>query len=82
MQKLAASRRDCPRPTACELDFALGKAYADLKDHRRSFQHLLAANAGKRATISYDETGGPMRSSTRIERTFTRELIAAKSGRR
>ena len=38
-----------------QLDFALGKAYGDLKDYRRSFTHLLAGNAAKRATISYDE---------------------------
>src|SRR5262249_51054152 len=38
-----------------QLDFALGKAYADFNEHARSFEHLLRANAGKRAKINYDE---------------------------
>ena len=61
-----------------QLDFALGKAYADLKDYRRSFEHLLAGNAAKRATVSYDETSA-LAFFDRIETVFTRELIAAKS---
>jgi tetratricopeptide (TPR) repeat protein len=61
------------------LDFALGKAYADLKDHSGSFRHLLAGNAAKRATIGYDETAALGRFD-RIEAVFTPELIAAKSG--
>jgi Tfp pilus assembly protein PilF len=35
--------------------FALGKAYEDLGRHTDAFTHLLAGNAAKRATISYDE---------------------------
>ena len=62
-----------------QLDFALGKAYGDLKDYRRSFTHLLAGNAAKRATISYDEAS-VFALFDRIEATFTRELIAQKSG--
>jgi hypothetical protein len=61
------------------LDFALGKAYADLKDHRRSFEHLLAGNAAKRATIGYDERAA-FALFDRIEATFTRELMQAKAG--
>jgi len=62
-----------------QLDFALGKAYADVKDYPRSFKHLLAGNVGKRATIAYDEKSA-FASFDRIEAVFTRELIAAKSG--
>ena len=40
-----------PAPDRLALDFALAKAYDDLKDYQRSFKHLLAANAAKRATI-------------------------------
>jgi tetratricopeptide (TPR) repeat protein len=61
-----------------QLHFALGKAYADLKDYQRSFEHLLAANAGKRATISYDERSA-LRLFDRIQMAFTSELVAAKS---
>ena len=59
------------------LDFALGKAYADTKDHKRSFEHLLRANAGKRAQVHYDEAAS-MGLFDRIEAVFTPELIARK----
>ncbi len=78
MQKLAASPEGLAENDRLELDFALGKAYADLEDQRRSFQHLLAANARKRATISYNETTA-LAQFDAIEATFSRELIAAKS---
>jgi hypothetical protein len=61
------------------LDFALGKAYADLTDYHRSFQHLVSGNAGKRATISYEEKSA-LALFDRIAAVFTCELIAAKSG--
>jgi tetratricopeptide (TPR) repeat protein len=60
------------------LDFALGRAYADVQDYRKSFQHLLAANAAHRATLNYDEAQSVSYFKD-IEKTFTRELIAAKS---
>ncbi len=79
MEKLVAKPEGLSEADRMKLDFALGKAYGDLKDHRRSFQHLLAANAAKRATISYDEEE-TLTAFDEIERTFARELIAAKSG--
>ena len=62
------------------LNFALGKAYADLDDHAGSFEHLIAGNAQKRARIAYDEpaTTGLF---ARIETAFTAARIAALSGR-
>ncbi|MGB6921358.1 MAG: sulfotransferase, partial [Methylovirgula sp.] len=78
MQQLAAKPEGLSETDHIQLDFALGKAYADLEDHRRSFEHLLAANARKRATISYDEKA-VLALFDRIETTFTGELIAAKS---
>ena len=62
-----------------QLDFALGKAYADLKDYRRSFAHLLAGNSAKRTTISYDEKS-VLGIFDRIETVFTPQLIEAKTG--
>jgi tetratricopeptide (TPR) repeat protein len=79
MEKLLAKPEGLSKADRIKLDFALGKAYADLKDHHRSFHHLLAANAAQRATISYDETAALARFD-RVETTFTRELIVAKSG--
>ncbi|MGA3307558.1 MAG: tetratricopeptide repeat protein [Xanthobacteraceae bacterium] len=79
MEALAAKTDELSKTDRVQLDFALGKAYADLKDYRRSFAHLLAGNAGKRATISYDESAA-FALFDRIEAVFTRDLIAKKSG--
>lgn len=62
-----------------QLDFALGNAYANLKDYGRSFAHFRTGNAAKRATITYDEKA-EMANFDRIETLFTPELIKAKSG--
>jgi tetratricopeptide (TPR) repeat protein len=79
MEALAAQADGLSKTDRMQLDFALGKAYADLKDHRRSFEHLLRGTAAKRATVTYDETE-TFALFDRIERVFTRELIAAKAG--
>ncbi len=62
-----------------QLDFALAKAYDDLKDYRRSFQHLLAGNAGKRAQIKYDEKSA-LALFDHIAHVFTAEFIEERSG--
>ena len=79
MEALAAKSEGLSKTDRMQLDFALGKAHADLKDYRRAFKHLLAGNAAKRATISYDEKS-VFDLFDRIEAVFTREMIAAKSG--
>lgn len=79
MQTLAAKSEGLSKTDRLQLDFALGKAYGDLKDYRRSFEHLLAGNAAKRATIAYDEAA-VFGLFERIETIFTAELIAKKSG--
>lgn len=77
MESMAA--KELPASDRMHLDFALGKAYADLADYRRSFERLLAANAAKRATITYDEKS-TFEFFGRIERIFSSELMAAKTG--
>ena len=47
MEALAAKPEGLSKTECMHLDFALGKAYADLKDYSRSFTHLLAGNAGQ-----------------------------------
>jgi tetratricopeptide (TPR) repeat protein len=79
MKALAAKTEGLAKPDRMQLDFALGKANADLKDYGRSFEHLLAGNAAKRATISYDENAA-FALFDQIETVFSRELIAKKSG--
>jgi tetratricopeptide (TPR) repeat protein len=79
MEALVAEPGGLSKSDRMQLDFGLGKAYADLKDHSRSFQHLLTGNAAKRATIAYDEPAA-FTLFERIERAFSRDLITAKSG--
>jgi len=79
MERLAAKTDGLSRSERMQLDFALGKAYADLRKHSRSFAHLLAGNAAKRATIAYDAQS-TLALFDRIEALFTPALIAAKSG--
>jgi tetratricopeptide (TPR) repeat protein len=79
MESLAAQSDALSKRDRMHLDFALGKAYADLKDFSRSFQHLIAGNATKRTTIAYDENA-TFDLFDRIEMTFTRALIENKSG--
>jgi tetratricopeptide (TPR) repeat protein len=79
MQALAAKAEGLSKTDRMQLDFALGKAHADLKDYSRSFKHLLAGNAARRETISYDENAA-FALFDEIETVFTRELIAKKSG--
>ena len=58
------------------LHFALGKAYADIGDHQRSFQHLLHGNALKRQQfVEHDETKLLERFG-RIRAIFTKQLLA------
>jgi tetratricopeptide (TPR) repeat protein len=79
METLAAQADGLSKTDRMQLDFALGKAYADLKDHARSFKHLLAGNAAKRSTIAYDECA-TFALFDQIEATFTGELIDGKGG--
>jgi tetratricopeptide (TPR) repeat protein len=79
MTALAAKTDGLSKADRMHLDFALGKAFADLEDYPRSFRHLLAGNAAKRGTIAYDENAA-LALFDKIERAFTPELIKAKAG--
>jgi tetratricopeptide (TPR) repeat protein len=79
MATLAERTEGLSNTDRMRLDFALGKAYADLDEHSRAFHHLRAGNAAKRASIGYDETAA-LGLFDRIEAVFTPQLIAAKSG--
>jgi tetratricopeptide (TPR) repeat protein len=62
-----------------DLNFALGKAYADIGDHARSFRRLADGNALKRRRTPYDEAAalGLLR---RTRSTFTSELMRNLEG--
>jgi tetratricopeptide (TPR) repeat protein len=79
METLAAKTDGLSTADRMQLGFALGKAYADLKDHPRSFEHLREANALKRAMVSYDEKE-VLGFFDRIEAVFTPALIRDKAG--
>ncbi|MGA2125673.1 MAG: sulfotransferase [Xanthobacteraceae bacterium] len=59
--------------------FTLGKAFADLGQPERSFQHLLEGNACKRRQISYDEAE-TLGSFERIRQVFTADLVRHSAG--
>jgi tetratricopeptide (TPR) repeat protein len=79
MEALAAKADGLSNTDRMQLDFALGKAYADLKDYARSFKHLAAGNAAKRATVAYDEPVHQVLFD-RVAAVFSRGTIAAGSG--
>ena len=61
----------------CLLYFALAKAYDDIGERDRGFDHLLRGNAVKRARIGYEEAG-TLGAMNRITRVFTAEFLAAR----
>ena len=79
MEKLALETASVPESERIDLQFALGKAYADLKQHDRSFLHLLAGNSVKRAQIAYSESEA-LAYMRRIREVFDAELLRAKAG--
>lgn len=79
MQGLAKKSANLTTTDRLYLDFALGKAFADLKQHAGAFRHLRAGNAAKRAIVAYDEKSA-FAYFDRIEAAFTPDLVAAKTG--
>jgi tetratricopeptide (TPR) repeat protein len=79
MEKLALDTASVPESERMDLQFALGKAYADLKQHDRSFLHFLAGNRLKRAQIAYSEPEA-LTYMRRISEVFDAELLRAKAG--
>lgn len=54
MEGLLASGKQLTRDDILMLQFALGKAWSDIGDDARAFQHLQAGNSLKRSTFIYD----------------------------
>ena len=79
MADLASRPGALTRTDRMQLDFALAKAYADIKDHRRSFSHLRRGADAKRAQVAYDEAK-IMETFARIEAVVSADLIRRKSG--
>jgi tetratricopeptide (TPR) repeat protein len=77
MTKLAREMDSLPVDDQIYLHFALGKAFADLKDHQQSFRHLLQGNSLKRRQIKYNEAK-TLERFERIRSVFTAELLRDK----
>ena len=78
MEALAAEAEGSAKIDRMQLGFGLAKAYADLKDHRRSFAHLREANALRRGMVAYDESAA-LGFFDRIEAVFTPALLREKA---
>jgi tetratricopeptide (TPR) repeat protein len=76
MEKLAEDMEKLPPDQQIVLHFGLGRVYADLQEHDRSFRHLLAGNTLKRQWISYDERNS-LDQLDRARSVFTAELLEA-----
>jgi tetratricopeptide (TPR) repeat protein len=79
MEGLSRNLATVPERERIDLQFALGKAYADLKQHERSFRCLLVGNALKRAQIAYNEADA-LQYMQRIRTVFDPKLLRAKAG--
>jgi tetratricopeptide (TPR) repeat protein len=79
LEKLAEFAPSLPENDLIALNFALGKAHADLGNSARSFRHMLHANALKRQQVAYDEAAR-LNEFARVRATFTPPLMRKKSG--
>jgi tetratricopeptide (TPR) repeat protein len=68
-----------PNSERVNLQFALGKACADIGDHARSFEHFSRGNALNRRRIAYDEAAA-MQHFAAVEEVFTAEFLHSKAG--
>jgi tetratricopeptide (TPR) repeat protein len=80
METLAQDAAALGEQDRIDLQFALGKAYADLGEPERAFRHLLEANALKRRMLAYDEAA-TLGHLERIRSIFDEALIRAGRGR-
>jgi len=79
VEALARDMESLPEEDQIYLHFALGKVYADLGQHERSFSHLIEGNALKRKQIVYDEAAA-LAQLTRIRQLFTAEAMRKARG--
>jgi tetratricopeptide (TPR) repeat protein len=77
LEKLSEDAKLLPESDQVALHFALGKAFADLKQPERSFHHLSAGNKLKRRQITYDEAQTQPKFQ-RIQAVFTPGLAGQK----
>jgi tetratricopeptide (TPR) repeat protein len=69
-----------PPREQCLLRFALAKAYDDVGEQDRGFDHLLLGNAAKRDQLVYQEAG-TLEAMDRIRQVFSAAFLAARKDR-
>lgn len=79
MEEMARNAAEFPLQQQIDLHFAMGKAYADLKDYKNSFEHLKRGNVLKRSLVQYNEPA-VVKFFERIEETFTPSFVRQKGG--
>lgn len=79
MEALARHGEALAPEARIELEFALGKAYADLGQPEEAFRRFLAGNALKRARTAYDETAA-LQDLERIQQAFSEDLLRRRAG--
>jgi tetratricopeptide (TPR) repeat protein len=79
LEKLAEDASSLTENDQIALHFALGKALADIRQHERSFRHLLQGNRLKRSRAAYDEKR-TLDTFDRIRDLFTPALMQAQRG--
>ena len=79
MEALAEEMVTLSEEAQMELHFALGTAFAELGQPKRSFPHLLEGNALKRRQIVYDEAA-VLRNFERTRTAYAAKLIREKQG--
>jgi tetratricopeptide (TPR) repeat protein len=79
LDALAQDAASLPGDDRIQLHFALGKAFANVGEHQRSFDHFLEGNALKRQQVEHDEAAA-MRMFERIRAVFGAELMRSKVG--
>ena len=80
MEEMKSSSGSLSDADRLHVDFALAKAYADMGEHERSFQHLLSGNALKRGLIRHDEAADGVLIE-KIKAVFSAQLMAEKQRR-
>ncbi|MDE1181861.1 tetratricopeptide repeat-containing sulfotransferase family protein [Paraburkholderia sp.] len=79
LEAMLADGEHRPLPDRLTVHFALAKAYLDVGDNAKAFEHLDAGNRQKRATFDYD-SAATSRWTQRIADIFTPELYARMKG--
>ncbi len=72
-------RADLVNDDRFHFHFSLGKAFEDIEDYQRSFEHYALGNALRRKLIRYDAEDNAEHVA-RSKKLFTREFFAARAG--